>query len=315
MMRTFIKATLPVKGMHHWKDATPHRKYLADPHRHTFYVSVSIPVKEDDREVEFHDLLFRIASVIQPPFISVMDDGVIDFGGRSCEMIAKHVLSEIPEAAAVTVSEDNESEATVINNEDRPKVLTVCGSTRFKEQHLEAFLALERLNIATFQVGGFMHSDEINVSREEKAAFDRLHKAKIAMSDGIYVVNPGDYIGDSTKGEIEHAAELGKEIFSMNPLKVETDGKVILSKPLVAINSPRESVRTFARAMEVKLRKNDHKPGWSETDPAVLVEWLNEEMLELHGALNARPPEEIKEEAVDLANVAMMIYERAEAWR
>ena len=39
-----------------------------------------------------------------------------------------------------------------------------------------------------------------------------MHKEKIKISDAIYVINIGGYIGSSTKSEIEFAEKLGKEI-------------------------------------------------------------------------------------------------------
>jgi hypothetical protein len=42
--------------------------------------------------------------------------------------------------------------------------------------------------------------------------FDKMHRAKIGISDAIFVVNVGGYVGNSTKGEIEYAKSLGKEI-------------------------------------------------------------------------------------------------------
>jgi hypothetical protein len=41
---------------------------------------------------------------------------------------------------------------------------------------------------------------------------DKMHKEKIKMSDAILVVNVNNYIGNSTKSEIEFAKKLGKEI-------------------------------------------------------------------------------------------------------
>jgi hypothetical protein len=41
---------------------------------------------------------------------------------------------------------------------------------------------------------------------------DDMHKRKIDMSDEIFVINVGGYIGDSTKSEIEYAKKHGKKI-------------------------------------------------------------------------------------------------------
>lgn len=45
-----------------------------------------------------------------------------------------------------------------------------------------------------------------------KEMLDDMHKHKIDMPDGIYVINVGDYIGDSTRSEMEYAKAHGKSV-------------------------------------------------------------------------------------------------------
>jgi hypothetical protein len=93
-------------------------------------------------------------------------------------------------------------------------VITLCGSTRFKEQFLEAqkYLTLEG-NIV-ISVGLFGHSGDDEVWTDgTKAMLDDMHKRKIDMADAIYVINVGGYIGESTRSEIEYAKKHGKTIF------------------------------------------------------------------------------------------------------
>ena len=45
-----------------------------------------------------------------------------------------------------------------------------------------------------------------------KEMLDDMHKRKIDMSDSIFVINPGGYIGESTKLEIINAIEHGKKV-------------------------------------------------------------------------------------------------------
>ena len=44
---------------------------------------------------------------------------------------------------------------------------------------------------------------------------DDMHKRKIDMADGIYVINSDGYIGTSTRSEIEYAKSQGKLITYM----------------------------------------------------------------------------------------------------
>ncbi len=93
------------------------------------------------------------------------------------------------------------------------KVITLCGSTRFKEQFLEAQkrLTLER-NIV-ISVGLYGHSGDDEVWTEgTKEMLDDMHKRKIDMADAIYVINVNGYIGSSTKSEIDYAEKNGKEV-------------------------------------------------------------------------------------------------------
>jgi hypothetical protein len=41
---------------------------------------------------------------------------------------------------------------------------------------------------------------------------DDMHLRKIDLADEIFVINPGGYIGSSTKSEIEYAMESGKSV-------------------------------------------------------------------------------------------------------
>lgn len=88
-------------------------------------------------------------------------------------------------------------------------IVTVCGSTKFKKEYEDAILKLSLQGKIVLSVICFSHADGICLTEEEKELADALHKEKIRISDEIYVVNPGNYIGSSTKSEIDLATELG----------------------------------------------------------------------------------------------------------
>ncbi len=93
------------------------------------------------------------------------------------------------------------------------KVITLCGSTRFKEEFLEAQKRLTLEGNIVISVGLFGHSGDEEVwTPGTKEMLDDMHKRKIDMADGIFVINVGGYIGESTKSEIEYAREHGKQI-------------------------------------------------------------------------------------------------------
>ena len=92
-------------------------------------------------------------------------------------------------------------------------VVTLCGSTRFKEQFLEAQKRLTLEGNIVISVGLFGHSGDKEVWTEgTKEMLDDMHKRKIDMADSIYVINVGGYIGESTRSEIEYAKLHGKGI-------------------------------------------------------------------------------------------------------
>ena len=92
-------------------------------------------------------------------------------------------------------------------------VITLCGSTRFKEQFLEAQKLLTLAGNIVISVGLFGHSgDDEFWTDGTKEMLDDMHKRKIDMADSIYVINVGGYIGSSTRSEIEYARATGKEV-------------------------------------------------------------------------------------------------------
>ena len=92
-------------------------------------------------------------------------------------------------------------------------VITLCGSTRFKDQFLEAQKRLTLEGNIVISVGLFGHSGDDEVWTEgTKEMLDDMHKRKIDMADAIYVINVGGYIGESTRSEIEYAKRNGKEV-------------------------------------------------------------------------------------------------------
>lgn len=96
------------------------------------------------------------------------------------------------------------------------KVTTLCGSMRFFDKMLEIAgqLTLEdEIVLAPFvAVWG---DGQTSV---EKRSLDALHFAKIRMSDSIFVVNVGGYIGESTQREILYAKANDVDVRSLEPL-------------------------------------------------------------------------------------------------
>lgn len=71
----------------------------------------------------------------------------------------------------------------------------------------------------------------------------------------------------------------------------------------------REAVKQFAEEMEKVLAKNDHKEGWEECTNLYLVQRMIEETSEVLKMLDIGEFGDMAEEAIDVANFAMMLYD------
>lgn len=108
-----------------------------------------------------------------------------------------------------------------------PIITTLCGSSRFPDAFELANLHLTMSGRIVIGLACYGHADrplgarfltsDGDESTPEKQQLDALHLRKIDISDGIFVVNPGGYIGAGTKREIAYAQSLGKSIEYMFP--------------------------------------------------------------------------------------------------
>ena len=105
------------------------------------------------------------------------------------------------------------------------KVITLCGSTQFKDAFMETQKRLTLGGNIVISVGLFGHSGDNEVWEgtsgdtltKTKEMLDDMHKRKIDMADEIFVINVGGYIGSSTRSEIEYATKTGKAVHYLEP--------------------------------------------------------------------------------------------------
>lgn len=101
----------------------------------------------------------------------------------------------------------------------KPAIVTLCGSTRFKNEFVHQNLNETLAGKIVLSIGcdmksdkeifGHMTPDELN---KIKTKLDELHKRKIDISDEVFILNVDGYIGDSTRSELEYAQSKGKNI-------------------------------------------------------------------------------------------------------
>lgn len=99
------------------------------------------------------------------------------------------------------------------------KVITLCGSTKFKDDFMREQKRLTLEGNIVISVGLFGHSGDNEVWEnmddgtltKTKEMLDDMHKRKIDMADEIFVINKNGYIGSSTRSEIDYAIKLVKK--------------------------------------------------------------------------------------------------------
>ncbi len=92
------------------------------------------------------------------------------------------------------------------------KIITVCGSLRFKKEIMEISEKMELRGSCMLPPIYPTKPDKDAYTEDEALMLDKMHIEKIKLSDAILVVNVDNYIGSSTKSEIEFAKSLNKEI-------------------------------------------------------------------------------------------------------
>lgn len=96
-------------------------------------------------------------------------------------------------------------------------IITLGGSTKFKEEFEEVNRILELNDWIVLTVASYYHSEKDGELRKwielNKKQLDALHLVKIELSQAIVVIDVNKYVGNSTQAEILHAKELEKPVY------------------------------------------------------------------------------------------------------
>ena len=98
-------------------------------------------------------------------------------------------------------------------------IITLCGSIKFKDEFMKVQEKLTLDGNIVFTPNFFNNIKKEEIDDKTKKMLDDMHKQKIDISDEIYVINKGEYIGESTKAEIEYAKTKGKKICYLESIK------------------------------------------------------------------------------------------------
>jgi len=113
-MQTNVIAKIEIEGLHSWPEANdiePEVGFLANVHRHKWFITAKKPVFHDDRDVEFIMFKRKINRYLREMYYTSELD-LCDFGSQSCEMIAEELYKEF-DLCYCAVYEDNENGAEV----------------------------------------------------------------------------------------------------------------------------------------------------------------------------------------------------------
>lgn len=149
----------------------------------------------------------------------------------------KHELFGVVQAAAIHLANPNALPP-------RPKIVCLCGSTRFWREFQEANYRETMAGHIVLTVGHYpsiskqrlihdgcmgpqevevevvqsqAHGEMVGCTAEQKVALDQLHFRKIEMADEVLILNVGGYVGQSTANELAHAIRLSKVVRFLEP--------------------------------------------------------------------------------------------------
>jgi hypothetical protein len=113
----------------------------------------------------------------------------------------------------------------------KPVVVCLCGSTRFTELMLVKQWELTKqgkivLSWCALPDSYFTGEDRAHIGDQEgvKAIVDEVHKRKIDLADEVLILNVGDYIGESTRSELDYAIAHGKTVRFLEPHNAPAEG-------------------------------------------------------------------------------------------
>lgn len=138
-------------------------------------------------------------------------DGRIPEGASPAYAIVAdgHILLDL------TAREADALAARYVRARERPTIVCLCGSTRYKDHFARAGFHETLAKRIVLSIGCDAKSDnELKITDEMKKQLDELHLRKIELADEVLIIDVDGYVGESTRNEIAHAERLGKKLRS-----------------------------------------------------------------------------------------------------
>jgi hypothetical protein len=197
---------------------------------------------------------------------------------------------------------------------ERPRIVTLCGSTRFKDEINAVNARLTMQGHIVISMGVFGHADMpdredlwTTGASPDKIMLDELHKRKIDLADSVFVVNVGGYVGESTRSEIDYAVAQGKPVEWLVPFSTDVPPAVRIAKPSGAAQAGLEAMlREFhvARQVHHGILPAEPTADVPERTRDVRIALLAEEVEELRDAMMAGDLVGIADGVTDVIYVA-----------
>lgn len=130
-------------------------------------------------------------------------------------------------------------------------IITLCGSTKFSNEYIKYNKDLSMAGAVVLSVGLFGHKTGLDMSGDIKKRLDKIHFQKIDMSDAIFVINKGGYIGLSTCDEILYAMANQKSVFFMEPVPKDK------AKFLMTLDNSQNNLNFSVDLYAIEFPEND----------------------------------------------------------
>jgi hypothetical protein len=121
---------------------------------------------------------------------------------------------------------------------DRPTIVCLCGSTRFRDAFEDAG-RLESL-AGRIVVGPevFSHADGLVLDDETVRRLGEVHRFKIDLADEVLIIDVDGYVGPATQAEVAYAQKLGKRVRYWSQAKGERASRLAQVSPHRSIRTP-----------------------------------------------------------------------------
>jgi hypothetical protein len=104
------------------------------------------------------------------------------------------------------------------NRMARPPIVVHCGSTNRALHYFEVWRVRDALaGYKVFTIGAAKSDKDLGITPQQAIHLDILHLFKIDDADLVRIFNPGGYLGESTRREVEYARRLKKPIWWLEP--------------------------------------------------------------------------------------------------